>query len=74
MDRNDAGKALAEAFIRMMQEAGIPNGLGDLDYSDSDIPALAEGAYRQQRLLTLAPRPVDKRDLEALYRDAMRYW
>jgi alcohol dehydrogenase class IV len=74
VDRDDAGKALAEALIGMMREAGIPNGLGDLDYTHGDIPALAEGAYRQQRLLTLAPRTVEKRDLEALYRDAMRYW
>jgi alcohol dehydrogenase class IV len=70
----DAGAALAEAFIRMMRAAGIPNGLGDLDYSETDIRALVDGAHRQQRLLTLAPRAVEKSDLEALYRDAMRYW
>lgn len=74
VDANDAGNALADAFIAMMRAAGIPNGLGDLDYSESDIPALAEGAYRQQRLLALAPRVVEKTDLESLYRDAMRYW
>lgn len=70
----EAGSALAEAFITMMRAAGIPNGLGDLDYTDSDIPALVEGAYRQQRLLTLAPREVAKEDLRDLYQDAMRYW
>lgn len=70
----DAGPALAQAFIDMMRAAGIPNGLTDLDYGESDVPDLVEGAYRQQRLLTLAPRTVEKEDLEALYRDAMRYW
>lgn len=70
----DAGAALAEAFIDMMRAAGIPNGLSDLHYTEADIPGLAEGAYRQQRLLTLAPRRVDKEQLEELYRDALRYW
>jgi alcohol dehydrogenase class IV len=74
IDPADAGAALAGKFTEMMRAAGIPNGLGDLDYSESDVPTLAEGAYRQQRLLTLAPRKVDKDDLEVLYRDAMRYW
>jgi alcohol dehydrogenase class IV len=74
IDLADAGAALAGKFIEMMRAAGVPNGLGDLDYSQSDVPALVEGAYRQQRLLTLAPRKVEKHDLEALYRDAMRYW
>jgi len=69
-----AGAALADAFIRMMRAAGIPNGLGDLNYKEDDIPGLVDGAYRQQRLLTLAPRPVEREDLAALYRDALRYW
>ncbi len=74
MDPRDAGAALADAFIDMMRAAGIPNGLADLDYTETDIPDLAAGAYRQQRLLTLAPRTVEKQHLEALYKDAMRYW
>jgi len=70
----DAGAALADRFMEMMREAGIPNGLTGLGYTESDIPGLVEGAYRQQRLLTLAPRDVEKHHLESLYRDAMRYW
>ncbi|HSH43447.1 MAG TPA: hydroxyacid-oxoacid transhydrogenase [Arenicellales bacterium] len=74
IDATDAGKALADRFIEMMRATGIPNGLSELGYGESDIPALVDGAHRQQRLLTLAPRSVEKRDLEQLYRDAMRYW
>jgi alcohol dehydrogenase class IV len=74
VDPADAGAALADAFAGMMRTAGIPNGLTDLNYSERDIPDLVEGAYRQQRLLTLAPRAVGKEDLQELYRDAMRYW
>jgi hydroxyacid-oxoacid transhydrogenase len=70
----EAGQALSDAFIQMMRAAGIPNGLSDLNYTEADIPGLVEGAYRQQRLLTLAPRTVEKQHLQELYRDAMRYW
>lgn len=74
IEPQEAGAALAERFMEMMRAAGIPNGLSDLHYTESDIPDLVEGAYRQQRLLTLAPRPVEKQHLQELYRDAMRYW
>lgn len=70
----DAGEILARGFIGLMRETGLPSGIAALGYSESDVPALAEGAFAQQRLLTLAPRSVSKADLEAIYRDALRYW
>ena len=71
---NNPGEALAAALIAMMRETDLPNGLSALGYGSDDIPALVDGAFAQQRLLVLAPRPVGKDDLAALYRDAMRYW
>jgi len=71
---NHAGTILADHMIALMREAGIPNGLADLNYGEADIPALVEGAIAQQRLLVGAPKPVTAGDLAALYRDAMRYW
>lgn len=70
----DAGEILAQAFIRLMRETGLPSGTAALGYRESDIPALAEGAYAQQRPLIMAPRAVSKQDLEGIYRDGMRYW
>ena len=70
----DAGEILAQAFIRLMRETGLPSGIAALGYGEADIPALAEGAYAQQRPLVMAPRAVSKQDLEGLYRDALRYW
>jgi alcohol dehydrogenase class IV len=70
----DAGEVLAGAFISLMRETGLPSGIAALGYKDTDVPALAEGAFAQQRPLVMAPRSVSKQDLEALYRDAMRYW
>lgn len=70
----NAGEILANAFIALMRETGLPSGIAALGYSDADVPALAEGAFAQQRPLVMAPRAVAKPDLEAMYRDAMRYW
>ena len=70
----DAGEILAQAFIRLMRDTGLPSGTAALGYRESDLPKLAEGAYAQQRPLVMAPRTVSKEDLEAIYRDGLRYW
>ncbi len=69
-----AGEILANAFIALMRETGLPSGIAALGYSDADVPSLAEGAFAQQRPLVMAPCAVTRPDLEAMYRDAMRYW
>jgi len=70
----DAGEILAQSFIGLMRATGLPSGIAELGYTADDIPVLADGALAQQRLLVMAPREVAKPDLEALYRDALRYW
>jgi len=70
----DAGETLARAFISLMRETGLPSGIAALGYGEADIPALAEGAFAQQRPLVMAPRSVSKQDLEGIYRNALRYW
>ena len=70
----DAGTILADAFIALMRATGLPTGIAALGYGEADVPALAQGAFAQQRPLVMAPRPVSLPDLEALYRDALRYW
>ncbi len=70
----DAGDVLAERLMAMMRETGIPNGLSEIGYRDNDIPSLVKGAFPQQRLLVMAPRPVSEDDLADLFRAAMRYW
>lgn len=70
----DAGEILAQTFIRLMRDTGLPSGIAALGYRESDVPALAQGAYAQQRPLIMAPRPVSQQDLEGIYRAAMRYW
>ncbi len=74
VDDTDAGERLASTLIDMMRACGVPNGLSELHYNDSHVADLAEGAYKQQRLLKLSPVAIDLPVLESLYRDAMRYW
>ena len=70
----DAGEVLAERIIGMMRDTHMPNGIADLGYGDADIPALAEGAYAQQRILSNSPVPVTEEELQTLYRGAATYW
>jgi hydroxyacid-oxoacid transhydrogenase len=71
---NDPGEPLAQRMIELMREAGLPNGLAELGYTEADIPGLVRGAHAQQRLLAGAPRPVSEADLAQVYREAMSYW
>jgi len=70
----DAAEVLAGQLIKMMKATGIPNGVGGVGYTETDVAALSKGAWAQQRLLTNSPREVSENDLGNLYREAMRYW
>ena len=70
----DAGEILAGRIIEMMKATLFPAGLASIGFGEADVPALAEGAFPQQRLLTNSPRPVGKDDLAGLFRGAMRNW
>lgn len=74
VSNDEAGEILAQRFIDLMRETGLPNGLNALGYAENDVPALAEGAYAQQRPLIMAPCTVSEANLADIYRDAMRYW
>jgi alcohol dehydrogenase class IV len=74
LSQEEAAQALPDGLIRLMRDLDMPNGLGALGYTEEDLPALAAGAMKQQRLLVNAPRPVTEPDMIALFRQAMRYW
>ncbi|MDH3378087.1 MAG: iron-containing alcohol dehydrogenase [Gammaproteobacteria bacterium] len=71
---DDAGEILANRLIEMMRATGMPNGVAGIGYAESDIPALASGAFAQPRLIGNAPSPVSEIDLQSIYRLALRYW
>jgi hydroxyacid-oxoacid transhydrogenase len=70
----DAGKILADKVIEFMQDLRTPNGLRELGYQSSDIPALVEGTLPQHRVTKLSPRPFGPEDLAKIFSDAMVAW
>jgi alcohol dehydrogenase class IV len=57
-----------------MRDIGIPNGLNAVGYDENDVSALVEGAMKQQRLLSISPRPVGEEDLDAIFRESLTNW
>jgi hydroxyacid-oxoacid transhydrogenase len=72
--KEDAGKILADCIIGIMRDLRIPNGLRELGYESSDIPALVEGTLPQHRVTKLSPRQAEPEDLARLFEDAMANW
>jgi alcohol dehydrogenase class IV len=62
---------LSEAFEALMRDVGAPLTLRELGYTEDDLPALTEGASKQQRLLVVAPREAGPPDLEAILRASL---
>ena len=72
--REDAGKILADRILWFMQRLKTPNGLREIGYTASDIPALVEGTLPQHRVTKLSPRPAGPEELGRLFEDAMTAW
>jgi hydroxyacid-oxoacid transhydrogenase len=73
-DPGQAGELLAEAVIRLMRSAGMPNGLAAVGYSEADLDRLVEGTLPQKRVTALCPRPFGPGDLRDLFRDSLELW
>jgi len=71
---SESGELLARHLQKMMQVTGIPNGISGVGFTQDHVPGLAQAAATQQRLLSMAPRPVSEQDLHSLYNDALSYW
>lgn len=70
----DAGRILADRITWFMQRLKTPNGLSEIGYTSSDIPALVEGTLPQHRVTKLSPRAAGPEDLSALFEEAMVAW
>jgi len=70
----DAGRILAERITWFMQRLKTPNGLREIGYTSSDIPALVEGTLPQHRVTKLSPRPAGPDDLAKLFEEALDAW
>ncbi len=70
----EAGEVLAQVFINLMRQIGIPNGLQAVGYGPEDVDNLVAGTLPQQRLTKLSPRPAKAADLRQLFLDSMTLW
>jgi alcohol dehydrogenase class IV len=75
----DAGRpadaALLPAVLTdLMRDIGIPDGIGAVGYREADVPDLVDGAMKQQRLLTTAPKEVTEDDLAGILTRSLSLW
>ncbi len=70
----DAGRILSERITWFMQRLKTPNGLREIGYTSSDIPALVEGTLPQHRVTKLSPRPAGPDELAKLFEEALIAW
>jgi alcohol dehydrogenase class IV len=65
---------LPEVLRALMRDVGAPRGIAELGYDERDVPALVEGALKQQRLLVVSPREVTAQDLGHIFNASMANW
>jgi len=70
----DAGRILSERITWFMQRLKAPNGLREIGYTSSEIPALVAGTLPQHRVTKLSPRPAAPEDLAKLFEEALDAW
>jgi alcohol dehydrogenase class IV len=74
-DAEQAGPDLLPDVLRaLMRDIDAPRGIAALGYDENDVPALVEGALKQQRLLVVSPRDVSGEDLGHILNASMTNW
>ena len=71
---SDSGRILSERITWFMQRLKTPNGLREIGYTSSDIPALVEGTLPQHRVTKLSPRTAGPEELAKLFEEALIAW
>lgn len=67
-------EALPNALRDLMRDIGAARGIAELGYTGDDVPALVEGALKQQRLLVIAPREPSAEDLREILTASLENW
>jgi hydroxyacid-oxoacid transhydrogenase len=70
----DGPDALPSVLVGLMRDVGIPNGVGDVGYTEADVPSLVEGTMKQQRLLATCPLPVTEDDVATVLTRSLALW
>ncbi|MRG73101.1 iron-containing alcohol dehydrogenase [Alphaproteobacteria bacterium HT1-32] len=69
----DAGEVIAKRLIWMMQQTGMPNGIGGVGMTRERAPELAKMCLHQPAINN-SPKPIDLESLTGLYSNAVSYW
>jgi alcohol dehydrogenase class IV len=65
---------LPSVLAGLMRDIGIPDGIAAVGFGTADVPDLVDGAMKQQRLLSTAPREVTAEDLDSIFRRSLTNW
>ena len=71
---DDPADHLPAVLADLMHDIGIPDGIGAVGYGEGDVPDLVDGAMKQQRLLTIAPKDVTEDDLAGILTRSLSRW
>jgi alcohol dehydrogenase class IV len=65
---------LPDIIRQLMKDVEAPRGVAEFGYTEDDVPALVDGALKQQRLLAVAPRKATEQDLRHIVTASMTNW
>jgi hydroxyacid-oxoacid transhydrogenase len=71
---DDPAEQLPAALTDLMRDIGIPNGIGAVGYTESDVPDLVPGTMKQQRLLATCPKTPDEEDIARILTNSIENW
>jgi len=71
---SDPSEQLPSVLTRLMQDIGIPNGIGGVGYTEADVPDLVPGTMKQQRLLATCPKTPTEDDIAGILTRSIQNW
>lgn len=72
--QSDPREQLPTVLTGLMRDIGIPNGIGAVGFSESDIPDLVPGVMKQQRLLSTCPKEPTEEDIAGILTRSISNW
>jgi alcohol dehydrogenase class IV len=70
LSEEEASRKCVDELERLVRDVGIPNTLRGFDIPESALDSLTEDGFKQKRLLSRSPLPLNKEDIRTLYQSA----
>ena len=65
---------LPSVLVSLMRDIDIPNGIGGVGYTESDVPDLVPGTMKQARLLATCPKTPTEDDIAGILTRSIENW